>query len=163
MECVPFGSSFDPRSRDSVFDRKVENVVLLWQASQARNQHASNFQEAVLGQRQWYWHLVACEEHLENTSFLRGTGISIALPVIFRLASWATTSTSLDNAAALLLGVWEYLFPTRPMRLLYPPAGMTASLGHFHHHVTHWFRHSKAGEILRLAQIESRSKSRLKT
>ena len=65
-----------------MFDRKVENVVLLRQAAQARNQHASNFQEAVLGQPQWYWHLVACEEHLENTSFLRGIdGISIALPV----------------------------------------------------------------------------------
>ena len=65
-----------------MFDRKVENVVLLRQAAQARNQHASNFQEAVLGQQQWYWHLVACEEHLENTSFFRGiVGISIALPV----------------------------------------------------------------------------------
>ena len=87
VECVPFSSSFETRSKDSVFDRKVENVVLLWQAAQARNQQASNFQEAVLGQQKWYWHLVACEEHLENTSFSRGIGISIALPV-FSVLQW---------------------------------------------------------------------------
>ena len=118
----------------------VESVVLLWQVAQARSQQASDFQEAVLGQRHWYWHLLACEEHLENMC------IYIYIFFFFQEASAFYSpasdfqpyndSMSLDSASALRACFLPHGCYLRPKPRVIAAISCCLHAWHFHHYAS---------------------------